>query len=159
MEVEDLIKQYLSEAKMMQLATTSGGQPWVCTVWFAADQDLNIYWFSSTTRRHSGEVKNNPKVAAAIALPQSPQDPPRGLQLQGDAEELNDNAKIAMAKSLFAGRIFDEQTIDNLINHPEKPHKFYKIKPSLFVLFDAVNFPDESRQEWKLSEAEGEVAE
>ena len=159
MKTEDLIRQYLDEAKLMQLATASDGQPWVCTVWFAADEDLNIYWFSSTTRRHSKEVKGSPRVAAAIALPQSPQDQPRGLQLQGVAEEVNDEAEVAKAKSLFTVRIFDEQTIDSLINHRGKPHKFYKIKPSLFVLFDAVNFPDESRQEWKLSEAEGEVAE
>jgi len=50
----------------MQLATALDNQPWVCSVWFAADKDLNIYWFSSTTRRHSGEVLKNKKVAAAI---------------------------------------------------------------------------------------------
>jgi uncharacterized protein YhbP (UPF0306 family) len=134
---------------MMQLATSVDGQPWVCSVWFAADDNFNIYWFSSTTRRHSSELKKNPKVAAAIVLPQTPKDMPRGLQLEGTAEELSTAEDIAKARSVYEGRIFDVETINNLMAHPEKPHKFYKITPALFVLFDAVNFPDESRKEWK----------
>lgn len=63
----------------MQLATSLDNQPWVCNVWFAADTKLNIYWFSSITRRHSDEVTKNQKVAGAIVLPQSPEDPSRGL--------------------------------------------------------------------------------
>lgn len=32
----------------------------------------------------------------------------------------------------------------------KKPHKFYRIKPTQFVLFDAVNFEDNWRQEYNL---------
>lgn len=149
MEVSELVKDYLQEAKMMQLATSVDNQTWVCNVWFAADDDLNMYWFSSTNRRHSGEIRKNPKVAAAVVLPQTPQDIPRGLQLEGTAEELSGAEDIAKARSVYESRIFDAETINNLMKNPEKPHKFYRIKPSLFVLFDAVNFPDNSRVEWK----------
>lgn len=148
-KIEGLIRQYLKEAKMMQLATAMGNQPWACTVWFAIDEDLNIYWFSSTTRRHSKEVKANPKVAGAITLPHTPKDPPRAVQFEGIAKELTDQKDISKARSVYESRIFDTVTIDSLIANPEKPHRFYKIKPSLFVLFDVINFPDESRQEWK----------
>lgn len=149
-KVEELIRDYLKEATMMQLATSVNNQPWVCNVWFASDDDLNIYWFSSTTRRHSGEIKQNAKVAAAFCLPQTPKDAPRGLQVQGTAIELESPEDTAKARSVYEGRVFDAKTIDSLVANPEKPHKFYRITPSLFVLFDAVNFPDESRQEWKL---------
>src|ERR1043166_8172602 len=100
MEVSELVREYLKEAKLMQLATTVESQPWVCSVWFAADDDFNIYWFSSTTRRHSKEVKKNPKVAAAFALPHTPQAPPRGLQVQGIAEELTNEDDIIKARSV-----------------------------------------------------------
>ena len=149
MKVEELVRKYLVEAKMMQLSTAVGNQPWVCNVWFAADNDFNIYWFSSVDRRHSEEVRKNPKVAAAICLPQTPKDTPRGLRLEGVAEELNSEKDIAKARSVYENRIFDTKTTDKLMAHPEKPHKFYRIKPKLFVLFDAFNFPDESRQEWR----------
>ena len=148
--IRQLIKDYLRKAKLMQLATSADDQPWVCNVWFAADEDLNIYWFSSTTRRHSGEVLKNKKVAAAIVLPHTPSDPPRGLQLQGSAEVLEKQADIDMAVSVYKTRIFPIETIKELMQSKEKPHKFYRIKPTQFVLFDAVNFGDNWRQEYNL---------
>jgi uncharacterized protein YhbP (UPF0306 family) len=149
-DLKKLIKDYLKEARLMQLATSVGNQSWVCSVWFAADADLNIYWFSSTTRKHSGEVLENNKVAGAIVLPQTPEDLPRGVQFQGTAELLENEEEIKKARSVYQDRIFPGETIDDLLNHPEKPHRFYKIKVSKFVLFDAVNFPDQSRQELDL---------
>lgn len=149
-KLKKLIEEYLKKAKLMQLATSVDNQPWVCSVWFAADNDLNIYWFSSTTRRHSNEVVKNQKVAAAIALPQTPEDPPRGLQFQGTAELLTDQEDIDKAISIYAGRIFSKETIKEFMKNREKPHKFYRIKPTQFVLFDVVNFPDNSRQEYNV---------
>lgn len=150
MDLETLIKGYLKEAKLMQLATSVDNQPWVCSVWFAADEDLNIYWISSTTRRHSDEAIKNPKVAAAIVLPHTPKDSARGLQLQGKAELLTKQEDIDKAAFLFTGRIFTEEKIKEFMASEKYPHRFYKIKPSQFVLFDTVNFPENSRQEYNL---------
>lgn len=150
MDLKKLIKDYLNEAKLMQLATSIDSQPWVCSVWFASDDDLNIYWFSSTTRRHSKEVLGNKKVAAAIVLPQTPDDTPRGLQLQGVAEILTEQEDIDKAKSVYKGRIFSGEKINELISSATSLHRFYRIKPTHFVLFDAVNFSDNPRQEYFL---------
>ncbi|SRR5260221_5990373 len=145
-----LIEDYLKDAKLMQLATSVNDQPWVCNVWFAADKDLNIYWFSSSKRRHSAEVTKNTKVAGAIALPQTPKDLPRGLQFQGVAELLTKQKDIDKASFFYSGRIFSKKTIKELMEDNEKPHHFYRIKVSQFVLFDAVNFADTNwRQEYK----------
>lgn len=86
MNLKKLIRDYLKEAKLMQLATSVNNKPWVCSVWFGFDVDLNIYWFSSTKRRHSKEVMKNPKVGGAIVYPHTPKDPPRGLQFEGTAK-------------------------------------------------------------------------
>lgn len=150
MDLRKLIEEYLKEVKLMQVATSIDNQPWVCSVWFATDEDLNIYYFSSITRRHSKEVMENGKVAGAIALPQTPDDPPRGLQFQGVCEMLTEQADIDKAVSVYSGRIFSKEKIKELMVHKDKPHKFYRIKPAKFVLFDAVNFPDNSRQEYNL---------
>lgn len=148
--MKTLITEYLQQAKLMQLATSIDNQPWVCNVWFAADKDLNVYWFSSITRRHSEEVTKNNKVAAAFALPHTPDDPPRGLQLQGIAELLTDQKDIDKAISVYANRIFPTEKIKEFMENKEKPHRFYRIKPTQFVLFDVVNFPDNSRQEYNV---------
>lgn len=148
--LRELIQDYLQEAKLMQLATVVDNKPWASSLWFAADNDLNIYWISSTTRRHSAEVLKNRKVAAAICLPQTPKDIPRGLQLEGTAELLTDKKSITKAIFLFARRIFTIAQIKQFMKNKEKPHRFYRIKPTQFVLFDALNFPDNSRQEYNL---------
>jgi uncharacterized protein YhbP (UPF0306 family) len=146
-DLKELIREYLKEAKLMQLATSLDGQPWVCSVWFVADNDLNIYWFSSTARRHSEEVLKNPKVAGAIVLPHTPDDPPRGIQFSGEATVLEDEAEIEKVISYYSGRIFTDEKIKEFMDDKDNPHKFYKIKPTQFVLFDVVNFPENSRQE------------
>lgn len=151
MDLRRLVGEYLKEAKLMQLATSVNNQPWVCSVWFATDEDLNIYYFSSITRRHSKEVVENNRVAGAIVLPHTPDDPPRGLQFQGTVEVLESQEDIDKAISVYVDRIFPKGKIEEFMSHKEKPHKFYKIKPTLFVLFDVVNFPDNSRQELSLN--------
>lgn len=149
-KLRELIEDYLKEAKLMQLATSVNNQPWVCNVWFASDKNLNIYWFSSTTRRHSKEVMKNNSVAAAIVLPHTPKDAGRGLQLEGKAEIVKSKKEILKAILLFTGRIFTKKQIELFMKNREKPHSFYKIKPTQFVLFDTVNYPENSRQEYNL---------
>ena len=134
----------------MQLSTAIDNQPWVSSVWFATDEDMNIYWISSINRRHSKEVLENKKVGAVMVLPQTPDDAPRGLQLQGLAELLTNQEDIDNAISVYAGRIFSKEKIKEFMEDEENPHRFYRIKPTQFVLFDAVNFPDNSRQEYNL---------
>lgn len=146
-EVKKLLKEYLKEAKMMQLATVSKGKPWICNVWFAADKDLNIYWFSATNRRHSEEVAKDPHVAAAICLPQKPGGSARGVQLEGTAELLTSPKDVAVAMRYYVGKIFTIKQVKLFMAHIDRPHRFYRIKPTKYVLFDTVNFPDNSRQE------------
>lgn len=147
-ELRKLIEEYLNSAKLMQLSTSVNNQPWVCSVWYGFDQDLNIYWFSSITRRHSQELKINNQVAGAIVLPHQPTDSPRGLQFEGTATELIEASDTALARGYYQDRIFNAATIDELINNPQKPHKFYRLTPAKFVLFDVTNFPDNPRQEY-----------
>lgn len=150
MKLLRLIKEYLNEAKLMQLSTSINNQPWVCSVWFAADEDLNIYFFSSNTRRHSKEITKNNRVAGAMVIPQTPKDLPRGLQFQGKVKLLTKKQDIDKAISVYGGRIFPISQIKEFMEDDETPHHFYKIKPTQFVLFDSVNFPENSRQEYNL---------
>ena len=147
---EQLIQEYFKKAKLMQLATVSSGKPWVSNVWFVADKDMNIYWFSSITRRHSIEVMRDSHVSAAICLPQTPADSPRGVQLEGSAELVTKPSEVAIAMGYFIGRIFSIHQIKYFMADKETPHRFYKIKPTSIVLFDAVNFPDQPKQEYVL---------
>ena len=145
-----LIQDYLAEARIMQLATVADNRPWCCNVWFAADNALNIYWYSSLIRRHSIEVNANPNVAGAVVLPHTPADAPRGIQFEGAAEQLTADADITAAKGVYVDRIFPADKVAELMESSTNRHAFYRVTPSLIVLFDAVNFPDAPRQELHL---------
>ncbi len=148
MNVEELIKKYLASAKMMQLATSNKDQPWACTVYFAFDQSLNLYWISTPGRRHSKEISNNPKVAGVIVLPHTPGDKARGLQFQGTAEEITEPTKIKSMAKFYEDRYAHPGLATEIISG-ENPHHLYQVKPELFALFDEENYPDNPRQEYK----------
>lgn len=136
----------------MHLATVRDGQPWSCNVWFAADKDLNVYWFSSRNRRHSEDVERNPHVAASIWIPSEPSDESRGIQLEGTAERVTKPAEIAKAISVYAGKIFTLQAVKQYMANRNYPHHFYRIRPTSIVLFDTENYPEKSRRELDLSD-------
>lgn len=148
MDIKQLIKDYLTQAKLMQVATVRDNQPWVCTVYFACDEQMNLYWISKTTRRHSEEIRDNEKVAGTIVLPHTPGDDVRGIQFQGKAIELNDKDAAKIGMQYYAKRFGVEKERVTAIIENSDGHVCYKITPIMFVLFDEVNFPDNPRQEF-----------
>ena len=150
MKLRKLIENYLKEAKMLQVATAKGNQPWACTVYFAFDEELNIYWISKPTRRHSKELRNNAKVAGVIVLPHTPGDDVRGIQLKGVAKELTDKDEATSGMKYYAERFGMKQDRVKAILNGDDGHACYKITPNLYVLFDEVNFPDDPRKEYKI---------
>ena len=137
-DIKNDIKKYLDEARMMQLATSRDNKPWVCNVWTAVDKDLTIYWISSTTRRHSQEIKDNQHVAAAFCLVNEPSETEKGaLQLEGTAHEITNPLEIAKALKLYIARgIFTSDQVKKFMKSLDMPHKFYKLTPKRIVLFD-----------------------
>lgn len=132
------IKKYLDEAKMMQLATARDSHPWISNLWFVADKDLNVYWISSSTRRHSAEIYDNERVAAAMCVVQEPSQSNRGgVQIEGVAREVKKPLEIARALKLYAARgIFSTAQVKKFMSDARNPHRFYRISPERIVYFD-----------------------
>lgn len=147
MDVPTLIKKYLQEPKVMQLATAEDGQPWACTVHFAADKDFNLYWISLPGRRHSKEIAKNKKAAATVPI-KFPNHPVVGVSFEGDAQivSLDD---LETAADAYNKRFGLSDTFRKKLLEGTAEEKLYKLKPRLVVLFDQINFPDNPRQEWK----------
>lgn len=150
MDLKVLIQEYLKEARLIQIATAKENQPWVCTVYFAYDDSLSLYWISTPERRHSQEIADNEKVAGAIVLPYTPGDKVRGLQFQGTAKVLTTSKEQHDGMDAYASRMGMNQDRKKKILEGKDNHRSYKITPTLFVLFDEVNFPDSPRQEYRL---------
>jgi uncharacterized protein YhbP (UPF0306 family) len=150
METERLIKEYLPTGKTMQVATTQDNQPWICTVYYVADELQRLYWLSLPTRKHSKQLANNDKVAIAIAI--KADKPVIGIQARGCAEPVTDLGEVKHVMQLYTNK-YDgagKDFYDNFVEGTNE-HVMYRFTPDMFVLFDEVDFESiESRQEWRL---------
>ena len=148
MEPVELVKRYLSQTNVMQLATSDNGQPWACTVHYYSDDDFNFYWISLLSRKHSLDIKQNNKVAAAVLFHENTSAEPYviGISLEGTAEligdQIDEKTSVAYIKKLAK----DPSLLTNIATGKNQ-HKFYRLKPSKIILFDSKNFPDDPRQE------------
>ena len=150
MNAEELIRKYLPTIHVMQLATSVQDQPWVCTVHYYTDKDLNFYWISTPGRRHSREIERNQKVAATVMVHQN--NPAEnyiiGISVEGTVEFLGQEIDHAIADA-YASKLDKPTNLIPDILSGKNPHKFYKLKPTNFVMFNTKDFPDKPRQEWK----------
>lgn len=143
--IETLIDEYLPEQHMMQLATSVGGQPWCCTVYYVHDVDQNLYWASLPTRRHSQEIEKNPRVAVAIPIKHAKGEKVVGIQIEGTAARLKPNEANRSIVKAYAEKFGRNEQWINDFTAGKNQHQLYKFTPKSFVLFDDVNFPDSPR--------------
>ena len=59
------VLDFLKTNKLMQVATM-GDFPWIATVYYSFDNELNLYFLSSDKTLHVKQIKKNPKVSVAI---------------------------------------------------------------------------------------------
>lgn len=150
MTLQDHIKKNLDEMRMMQVASVRAGQPWICTVYFVADEQQNLYWLSLPERRHSQEISEHNKVAVAVPVKFDTQ-PVIGIQAEGSAEIVQDAGEVKKAMNLYVKKYnLGKDFYDNFTAGKNK-HVLYKFLPRKFVLFDEMNYSgDKARQEWNI---------
>lgn len=142
MDPKDLIRQYLQDGRVMQVATVKNGSPWISTVYFVTDKAMNLYWLSLPTRRHSREIMEDNRVAIAIAAKQDL--PVIGLQAEGDVEVVTYSGTVkGIMEKYIAKYGAGHDFYDNFVLH-KNAHRMYKFRPTRFSLFDEVHFPKDS---------------
>jgi uncharacterized protein YhbP (UPF0306 family) len=60
------VRALIKRNTVVVLATTDGDKPWVAPLEYMADEDLNLYFFSSTEARHVRHLEANSAVAATV---------------------------------------------------------------------------------------------
>lgn len=135
-DVEKVIREYLPEVIHMSLATSHNNVPWICEVHYAFDDELNLYFRSLQSRRHSKEIAENKQVAGHIVKQHVQGEKPRGVYFEGEAEILenvdeNHEAYREYCQRFGTGKEILEEAMK------ENGHKFYKITVKKFYLFDS----------------------
>jgi len=78
----------LTKGNYLHLATVDEQGPWSATLFYVHD-DLNLYWLSQPTTRHSNAIRQFPyRAAGTITLTQKPGEPDIALRLEGRAYQL-----------------------------------------------------------------------
>ena len=148
MDLQKLLKEYFTNNTLMQLATVNGdGQPWLCNVYFVTDEDNNIYWTSAREkRRHSKEIKHNPKAAVTIVHDSERK---QALQITGNAYEvpLDDAARV---DKLYSDKYGDKDRLAEVMVDLPEGRAYWVVQPDKIYFWDEVNFPDAPKQEFPL---------
>ncbi len=133
-DVEKNIREYLPGIVHMSLGTCKDGKPWVCEVHFAWDEDLNLYFRSTTARRHSQDIAANPNVAGNIVQQHALGVYPLGVYFEGTAKLLEAGDDQLKAFQCINERL---KAGDDILEQAKDPagHQFYKITVENWYVF------------------------
>ena len=138
MNIEAIIRQYITQVVHMSLATTQGNKPWVCEVHFAYDDDLNLYFRSLPSTRHCQEISANPSVAGNIVTQHHLNQAIRGVYFEGTAKQLSNVDENHPAYQAISQRFALGSEIIEQAKTPGDV-QFYQIEVSDWYLFDRYN--------------------
>lgn len=136
MDIKARAAQVLGEGHLMSLATVDEGGVWVADVIFVFDDELNLYWMSDPSVRHSQALLTNSQVAGTITVSNKSGEPNLGIQFSGRAEKI-EGARYDLAKKHLAKRNKPEpQETDDVLDGDS----WYKLVVEKLELIDEANF-------------------
>ncbi len=148
MDIEQTIRDYIPQIIHLSLATVQDNKPWVCELHFAYDGDLNLYYRSLSSCRHSQEIGSNPHVAGNIVKQYAlGEHSGMGVYFEGTAKLLEAGDEQDKAVEAIKARF---QVGDEILDDARRPdgHKFYKITVDTFYVFG--KFDDASFKKYEL---------
>lgn len=134
MNTEQTIRDYLPSIFHLSLATSKDNRPWVCEVHFAYDEDLNLYFSSLPSSRHSQEILLNPYVAGNIVKQHQLNEGVLGVYFEGQAELLQPGETQQKAFERLMARLKPTADMPEQTKRPAD-HQIYKIKVSTYYVF------------------------
>lgn len=141
MKPREATEKYMDEGRLMQLGTLQGqDQPRVNTVYYVASVDCkNVYWLSEPDRQHSVDLRNNPRVAGAVAIKADL--PVIGLQFTGVAGEVSDHAELKTVIDRYNAKYNNSAGLfyDRVLRGKNR-HRLYRMNITRLELFDEVHF-------------------
>ena len=147
LNLEQIIREYIDKSIHMSFATAKDNKPWVCELHFTYDDDLNLYFRSLKTRRHSLEIAANPFVAGNIVKQHEPSESPHGIYFEGIAKLCDDPTEFPAIYEFFKRRFGSAETIIEEAKR-EDGHQFYKVAVSDWCAFG--KFGGDSNEKYHL---------
>lgn len=139
-----LVKTFLGEHNTMTVATVGPwGEPQAAAVFYAADEQLNLFYLSSPTSRHSQNLMHHARVAATVHADGQAWQEIRGLQIEGTVQQVEGPLMLAQAARTYAARydflrglLGDAADGPAALRGPVAGSRFYVLKPAWMRLID-----------------------
>lgn len=128
------------------IATVDTKSVWSNPVYFAWDDEFNLYFISQMRSRHMQNLSKNPKIAVSIYKTEQKGNVV-GIQLEGTAKILSeddDKKEIQHAYDTYYGRAGRGPDVEGYINKPI--WLYVKITPEQIFYFDTRFFEEEKQE-------------
>ncbi len=134
LDTEKVVREYIDKTVHLSLATVKDNKPWVCELHFAYDEQLNIYYRSLKSRRHSDDIEQNPNVAGDIIDKYAVNELVVGVYFEGTAQMLDAGSEQDLAAKCLSERLEIESDIIGEAKEDDG-HQFYKISVENWYVF------------------------
>ncbi|MCS6843767.1 MAG: pyridoxamine 5'-phosphate oxidase family protein [Caldilineales bacterium] len=160
--LHERLAAFLAAHNTMTLATVGpDGAPQAAAVFYAADEDLNLYFLSSPSSRHSQNLALRPRVAATIQADGQAWQSIQGVQIEGTAHLVEGTRELAHAARVYAARFeFLRGLMEGggegpaALRGPLASSRFYVLRPSWVRLIDNTQGFGH-KEEWRKEAAGG----
>jgi uncharacterized protein YhbP (UPF0306 family) len=137
-KLEQQVSGFLAAQHVMSLATLGSSGPHAANLFYACD-GLALIWVSDSDTRHSRDIEADPRVAATIAPDYADFAAIRGVQIEGSARRVVDEAeRTRLLAQLEARYPFLKQLTKGPVKLREAYARtaVYRLQPSRIVLID-----------------------
>lgn len=150
------LKAFLQSESVLTLSVNDDQGPWTASVLYVADEDLNLYFLSSSSTRHIASLPEDGRIAASIYSDyKGDWLGICGVQMEADISQLDKADRVAAAARYFQRFPEVKALIDTPANEQEqrigaafaKSH-FFRLTPTFLRFINNAN-GFSSRNEWR----------
>lgn len=149
--IKSVFLDYLKQSRIMVLATLSETGPWATPVFYAIDDEFNIYFMSAKDAKHVSDIEKNNKVALAVAgTNQVLYAEKIGAQITGRAEKIDPKSqeyKKGVELLLTAVWGYGEEKLLELDTVKSMTGLLFKVKTDQAKFFNEKMFEDHLARE------------
>ncbi|MFA7237259.1 MAG: pyridoxamine 5'-phosphate oxidase family protein [Phycisphaeraceae bacterium] len=139
------LRRFLGEHSTLSLCTLDpSGRPHAANVYFAPDEELNLFFVSDPRSLHSRCIAGDPRVAGTVYAPVQMWQQIRGVQFHGSCAMI-DPGEYAIVWKIYLDQFPHIHEVESLV----RSQQFYRIRPDWFRYTDnAVHFGHKVETAW-----------
>jgi uncharacterized protein YhbP (UPF0306 family) len=136
------ILEYLAAHNSMTIASSSESGPWAAAVFFASDDQFNLYFLSNPHSRHGMNIAANSAVGVAIHEDYSDWRAIKGIQMEGRAERVRSPKamlqfwELYRKKFPFVEAFFKPGPLRDIVQAKLAGIRAYRVAPSAIWYLD-----------------------